>query len=183
MVEMLDKMRMDSAQKNKRGIAFIIASVFLWFGIFLIHSTDLSLREKNLYTWYVTGCLMPFALLITKMLKIKFQNKENPINQLGLLITLNEMLYILIACWVCTAIPEKMVMVLAMIFGGHLLPFGWIYMSKSYTISAIVITVGILVIGCKFTSEIVAALMVIYEIMFSICLWMENKKIIAEVDL
>ena len=74
-------------------------------------------------------------------------------------------------------------MVLAMIFGGHLLPFGWLYMSRSYTISAIVITVGILVIGCKFTSEIVAALMVIYEIMFSICLWMENKKIIAEVDL
>ena len=48
MVEMLDKMRMDSAQKNKRGIAFIIASVFLWFGIFLIHSTDLSLREKQM---------------------------------------------------------------------------------------------------------------------------------------
>ena len=27
---------------------------------------------------------------------------------------------------------EKMLMVLAMIFGGHLLPFGWLYKSKSY---------------------------------------------------
>lgn len=183
MVEMLDKMRMDSARKNKRGIAFIIASIFLWLGIFLVHSTDLSIREKNLYTWYVTGCLMPFALLITKMLKIKFQNKENPINQLGLLITLNEMLYILIACWVCTAIPEKMVMVLAMIFGGHLLPFGWIYMSKSYTFSAIVITVGILVVGCVCSAKVVAGVMMFYEIIFAICLWLENKNTSTVFDL
>ena len=135
MVEMLDKMRMDSARKNKRGIAFIIASIFLWLGIFLVHSTDLSIREKNLYTWYVTGCLMPIALLITKILKIKFHNKENPLNQLGLIITLNEMLYILIACWVCFAVPEKMVMVLAMIFGASITFWLAIYVKKLYDFS------------------------------------------------
>lgn len=174
MVEMLDKMRIDSAQKNKRGIAFIIASIFIWFGILLVHCTDLSIREKNLYTWYVVAWLMPIAILITRMLKIKLQNKENPINQLGLIMTLNEMLYILIACWVCAVVPEKMVMVLAMIFGGHLLPFGWLYRSRSYIISSIVITIGILVVGSMFSSTVVAGVMLLYEMIFSVSLWMEN---------
>lgn len=177
MVEMLDKMRIDSAQKNKRGIAFIIASIFIWFGILLVHCTDLSIREKNLYTWYVVAWLMPIAILITRMLKIKLQNKENPINQLGLIMTLNEMLYILIACWVCAVVPEKMVMVLAMIFGGHLLPFGWLYRSRSYIISSIVITIGILVVGSMFSSTVVAGVMLLYEMIFSVSLWMENKKL------
>lgn len=177
MVEMLDKMRIDSARKNKRGIAFIIASIFIWFGILLVHCTDLSIREKNLYTWYVVAWLMPIAILITRMLKIKLQNKENPINQLGLIMTLNEMLYILIACWVCAVVPEKMVMVLAMIFGGHLLPFGWLYRSRSYIISSIVITIGILVVGSMFSSTVVAGVMLLYEMIFSVSLWMENKKL------
>lgn len=175
MVKALDEMRLDSAQKNKRGIAFIIASIFIWFGIFVVHCSDLSMREKNLYTWYVVAWLMPIAMLLTRVFKIKFQNKENPINQLGLVITINEMLYILIACWVCAAVPEKMLMVIAMIFGGHLLPFGWLYKSRSYMVSSIMISVGILVVGCMFSAVVVAGVMMIYEIIFAMCLWLENK--------
>lgn len=173
MVQALEEMRLDSAKKNKKGIAFILASIFVWFAILVIHRMDMPITLKNLYSWYATAVLMPIALIIMKLLKIKLQNKENPLNQLGLLITMNEMLYILIACWVYSAAPEKMIMVLAMIFGGHLLPFGWLYKSKSYTVSSVLVTVGILVVGCIFPSWVVAAVMFVYEIIFSACLWRE----------
>lgn len=179
MIQALEQMRLDSAKKNKRGIAFILASVFIWAGILIIQRLDLPIGQKSLYSWCMTACLMPVAMLITKMLKIKLQNKENPINQLGLLITLNQMLYILIACWVYAAVPEKLVMVLAMIFGGHLLPFGWLYKSKSYTVSSILITVGMLVVGCMFPAWVVAAVMLGYEILFSVCLWRENREFLG----
>ncbi len=65
---------------------------------------------------------------------VNLQNNDNPLNKVGFLFTLNEILYILIVCWVYSAVPEKMLMVLAMIFGGHLLPFGWLYESKYYCI-------------------------------------------------
>ena len=42
------------------------------------------------------------------------------------------MLYLLIAMWIYAAVPDKMVMVIAIIFGAHLLPFGWLYDSKVY---------------------------------------------------
>ena len=57
-------------------------------------------------------------------MKNDFQNKENPLSGLGLLISLNQMLYILIAMWVYAVMPEKMLMVYAIIFGAHLLPYG-----------------------------------------------------------
>ncbi|WP_455616578.1 DUF7010 family protein [Eisenbergiella sp.] len=72
--------------------------------------------------------------MITKLLGVNLQNNDNPLNKVGFLFTLNEILYILIVCWVYSAVPEKMLMVLAMIFGGHLLPFGWLYESKYYCI-------------------------------------------------
>lgn len=83
-------------------------------------------EKKNLYTWFAVAFLMPIAFLITKLLGVNLQNNDNPLNKVGFLFTLNEILYILIVCWVYSAVPEKMLMILAMIFGGHLLPFGWL---------------------------------------------------------
>ncbi|MEE1258131.1 MAG: hypothetical protein UHN47_16695 [Lachnospiraceae bacterium] len=56
-------------------------------------------------------------------------------------------------------------------------------MSKSYTFSAIVITVGILVVGCVCSAKVVAGVMMFYEIIFAICLWLENKNTSTEFDL
>jgi len=43
---------------------------------------------------------------------------------LGVLFSVNQLLYLLIAMWIYPTVPEEMVMVLAMIFGAHLLPYG-----------------------------------------------------------
>lgn len=176
MIAVLDEMRTASAVKNKRGMAFILASVFIWAGILVIHLQPINIAYKNLFTWYAVAFLMPFALLFTKLLKLKLKNEDNPLNNLGLLFTINEAIYILIVCWVCSAVPEKMVMVLAMVFGAHLLPFGWLYKSKSYTVLSGVITVCSLVVGCLYSSWVVALLMLIFEVIFAGCLYLENRK-------
>ena len=75
---------------------------------------------------------MPLSFAILKMIQADFQSKENPLTNLGILFSVNQSLYLLIAQWVFPTEPEKMVMVIAMIFGAHLLPYGWFYKSKSY---------------------------------------------------
>ena len=79
--------------------------------------------------------------------------------------------------WIFPTIPEKMLMTIAMIFGAHLLPYGWLYKSKSYIIFAILIPILSLVIGVNFEPYILAIVMIVIEISFSICLIVENKKI------
>lgn len=78
---------------------------------------------------------------------------------------------------ILTTIPEKMLMVIAMIFGAHLLPYGWLYKSKSYMVFSIVVPILSLMVGLNFEPYILAALMIVIEILFSACLIIENKKL------
>jgi hypothetical protein len=120
---------------------------------------------------------MPLAFMISKIIKVDFTNKENPLTNLGVLFSANQILYLLIAMWIYNAFPEKMVMVLAMIFGAHLLPYGWLYKSKSYIVLSIVIPIAALIIGINFPPYFVAGLMIMVEIAFSLLLSYEVKRL------
>lgn len=77
--------------------------------------------------------------------------------------------------WVFSAVPEKMLMIMAMIFGAHLLPFSWLYKSKSYMAFAIAIPFLALLVGLYFAPYVLAIAMVGVEIVFSLCLVVENR--------
>jgi len=137
----LEELRFNCAIEQKRGLHFILASVIIWFSVLIVHLTTLPILSKNLITFCCTAPLMPLAFFISKIIKVDFRNKENPLTNLGVLFSVNQILYLLIAMWVYPTVPEKMLMVIAMIFGAHLLPYGWLYKSKSYTVFAITCTI------------------------------------------
>ncbi len=173
----LQTLRVDNIRKQKRGLHFIIASVIIWAAVLIIHISSLSIISKNLFTFFCSIPLVPLAYVISKILKIDFQNKDNPLTGLGLVFALNQMLYILIAMWVYAVVPEKMLMIYAMIFGAHMLPYGWLYQSKSYCAFSIIIPVAVLFLGLSYSSVAVAAFMLIVEVIFTLCLVLENRKI------
>ena len=171
----LDEMRLDSALKQKKGLHFILASIIIWTAVLLVHLTPLPILTKNLLTFCFTAPLMPLALMISKIIKVDFTNKDNPLTNLGVLFSANQILYLLIAMWVYSAVPEKMVMVLAMIFGAHLLPYAWLYQSKSYVVLSVVIPIAALLAGINFASAVVAGLMIAAEVIFSLLLSYEVR--------
>ncbi len=87
------------------------------------------------------------------------------------------MLYLLIAMWIYQEVPEKMLMVLAMIFGAHLMPYGWLYKSKTYIGMSVFIPIVVLIIGLNFKPHIIAVIMILFEIVFSLLLMLEIKKL------
>jgi hypothetical protein len=173
----LQELRNDCAIKQKKGLHFILASVLIWTAMLIINITSLPILTKNLLTFFCTAPLMPIAFLISKIIKVDFQNKTNPLTNLGILFSLNQLLYLLIAMWIYQAVPEKMLMVIAMIFGAHLLPFGWLYKSRTYIVFAIIIPILALIVGIYFEAYILAIMMVVIEVLFSISLMIENKQI------
>lgn len=174
-ISALQKLRADNISKQKKGLHFILASVVIWGAVLGIHLSSLPILTKNLYTFFCSAPLVPFAFLISKPIGVDFQNKGNPLSTLGLLFALNQMLYILIAMWVYAAVPDKMLMVYGMIFGAHLLPYGWLYQSKVYFIFSIAIPIIVLLIGLYCPTATIAAFMLATEIVFSICLVIECK--------
>jgi hypothetical protein len=173
----LEEYRLDCAVKQQRGLHFILASVVIWCAVLVIHLTALPILSKNLFTFCATAPLLPLAFAISKVIGVDFQNKGNPLTNLGILFSANQMLYLLIAMWVYPTVPEKMVMVIAMIFGAHLLPYAWLYKSKVYGAAAGAIPILALVVGLNFTPVVLAAMMIGIEILFSLALVIENRKL------
>ena len=64
-----------------------------------------------------------------------------------------------------------------MIFGAHLMPFSWLYDSKSYLVFSIIIPIAVLIIGLLFSPWVLAAFMIAVEVIFSLCLHAECKRL------
>ncbi len=170
-------LRMDSALKQKKGLHFILASVILWSALTVLHTTELHILTKNLYTFFLTAPLVPLAFLISKLIRVDFQNKSNPLTDLGILFSMNQMLYLIIAMWIFSVVPDKMLMVIAIIFGAHLLTYGWLYMSKTYMALSVFISIFSLIVGLNFEPYILGLSMIVIETIFSIVLWLEVKSL------
>jgi len=171
----LNELRRDCAIKQKKGLPFIMASVLIWTAILCVHLTSFPIQAKNMLTFCCTGPLLPLAFGISKLIGVDFQGKDNPLTKLGMVFTLNQILYILIAMWVYAAVPEKMLMVFSMIFGAHFLPYGWLYESKSYYVMTVAIPFLSLGLGLYFPPFVLAAVMIGVEILFCVLLWLEVK--------
>ena len=77
--------------------------------------------------------------------------------------------------WVYAAVPDKFLMVYAMIFGAHLLPYGWLYQSKTYYVISVIISIVVLILGLYCSTIIMAVFMIAVEIVFCCCLMVENR--------
>lgn len=172
----LDELRIDIAKRGKSGLHFIIASVIIWCAVLIVWLLPIQdILTKNLLTFCFTAPLVPVSYMISKIIKAEFSTNDNPLSKLGFLFSCNQFLYILIAMWIYPTVPDKMIMVLAIIFGAHLLPFGWLYQSKAYSVMSVIISLTTLIIGIMFDATVVASVMIVFEIIFSIWLTLENK--------
>ena len=172
----LNELIKDCSKRQKKGLHFILASIIIWGLIMIVHLTGLTIELKNLITFCCSAVLFPLAWMFSKWLKIDFEGKGNPLTKAGILFSVNQLLYILIVMWAFSVVPESMVMIYAMVFGAHLMPFSWLYQSKSYLVLSIFIPIFALIIGLIYPPQVLAGLMTIIEVVFSICLFYECKK-------
>ena len=172
----LDELRNDIIIKQKKGLPFILTSVVIWLLITVVAALDINIAMKNILVFCCSTPMLPLAWLIGKLIKVDIFSKQNPLGQLGFIFTLNQMIYLLIVMWVFSAVPEKMIMVYAMVFGAHLFPYSWLYQSKGYTVAAIFIPMISLILGCALNGTTVAVAACIVEIIFACVLHMELKK-------
>lgn len=173
----LDELRLDIAKEQKKGIPFIAASIILWGLIAIVTILQIPIKSMNILVFCCSCPLMPLAMIFGKIVKVDLFSKKNPLSNAGLLFTMNQMLYILIVMWVFSAVPEKMVMVFAMVFGAHLLPYSWLYLSKAYIIFAVAIPAISLIFGVIFNATVVALSVCLCEVVFLLILVYEVKKL------
>ncbi|SDB37065.1 hypothetical protein SAMN02910293_01833 [Streptococcus henryi] len=172
----LEELRNDIIVKQKKGLPFITTSVIIWILITIVTCLNVNQQLENILIFSCSCPLMPLAWCIGKKMDVDIFSKENPLGEVGFLFTLNQLLYLLIVMWVFNALPEKMLMVFAMVFGAHLLPYSWLYKSGAYRFFSILIPILSLVVGNIFSTTVLSALMVIIEIVFALLLHKEVRE-------
>ena len=172
----LETLRDDIALKQKKGLPFIMASVVIWGLITVVCLLGLPVLTRNFLVFCCSCPLLPLAWAAGKAMKVDIFDKENPLGKAGLLFTVNQMIYLLIVMWVYSAVPEKMVMVHAMVFGAHLLPYSWLYKSRAYIIFSIALPILALIVGLKCSALVLAVIMTAAEILFAAILFLEIGK-------
>ena len=174
----INELRREASIMQKKGAPFMMASVIIWSIVTVIRLLPISLYGMNLLTFCSTILLVPLAYLFSRIIGADiFKKTNNPINKLGILCTVNQMLYILIAMWAFSMNPESMLMIYAMIFGAHLLPFSWLYESKTYLVMSLVTTFGSMIISIFATEIHVGIFMIICQIVMSALLLLECRKL------
>ena len=173
----LDSLRKDCARKQKKGLPFMMASVVIWTMIFGVQFLNKDITTLNFYTFMCSCFLMPLAFRFSKLLGADiFKKTDNPINKLGFLCTLNQMLYLLIVMWAYSKNPEAMVMLYAMVFGAHLLPYGWVYDNKTYMAAAVLETLGSLLIACVWGNLVMIPFMIVVQVVLCVILYIDTKQ-------
>ena len=172
------ELKTEAMMLQKKGLPFMLTSVVIWTAITIVRTLPVDIMTKNLYTFYCTSFLMPGAVIFSLITGAKiFFKFQNPFNKLGLINTMNQMLYLLIVMWAFNQKPEAMLMLFAMVFGAHLLPFAWLYESRTYLVTSIVTTFGSMIISIFAPELYVGLFMIVCQIVMSVLLMIECRKL------
>jgi len=176
-IDGLNALRKDAAIIQKRGLPFMMASVVLWTAITISRIVMTDINAMNFFTFMVSGFLMPLASIFGKLMKADIYRKtNNPINRLGFLCNINQFLYLPIAMWAYSAHPGSMLLIYAIIFAAHLLPFSWVYDSKIYFYGSVIESVGVILVAYAFGYPVATGFIVIMQTLVCIGLIKDIKK-------
>lgn len=80
-MEHLKELRRDCAIKQKKGLHFILASIFIWSAVLVIHLLYINIAAKNLYTFCATATLLPIAFGFSKLDWGRFPEQDESAHQ------------------------------------------------------------------------------------------------------
>jgi hypothetical protein len=119
------------AAVTRKGVGLPIAGVAFWVaasGVFYLVSPKLA----GLVVMLATGLVFPLGIVISRLLKGDVLAKQPPLSDLGGILAAVQLFDwpIIILCYVL--LPVWLPFVLAVLFGSHFLPYGWLYQSRGY---------------------------------------------------
>lgn len=174
--QVLNNWKIEYAVEQKKGLSFIMASAVVWTIMLIAFLTDLDLDTKNMIAMCCSALLMPVGMLFGKIIKVNIFSNENPLSSLSIVAALNQLLYLPIVLWAMYTVPDKMIMVYAIVVGAHFLTYYWIYFSPTYFYASIIIPILSLIFGIYFSQVIVCLAFVVFDILICILLCLENKQ-------
>src|SRR5690606_6935632 len=165
----------------KSGIDFILSAGIVWLAIYFIWTLNISSYDKSVFTFMVGSILLPLAFGLSKILKTNWRVKNNPLQPLGLWLNFAQLIYFPILIFILIKFPDYFIMTYAIITGAHLFPYAWFYDELGYAVTAIILSVGSLLLTMKMEPEMMWAVPLFTSVtffLFAVWLFMKSKRIV-----
>ena len=133
-----------------------IAGLLYWLAVMVVLRMDLPLRTALVFCFVLTGPVFPIGYAITKALGGDLFAKSATLTPIGMQLAALQLFFWPVIIVVFNQAPEWTPFTLAVLFGSHFLPYGWMYESRGYpflTVSlAVVMCGGAIVTGGPMTT-------------------------------
>lgn len=177
--ENFDNLRVELSVKSKNGLDFTLSASIIWLLIAFIWTLNGSSYDKSILTFIVGSLMLPLALLMSKVLKTVWTNKDNPLQPLGLWLNFAQLLYFPFLIFTLMKMPDYFAMVYVIITGAHFFPYAWFYKTNLYAIFAGIISFGALALGLLLPLDktyFVPLFMSISLAILTVLLYLDSKK-------
>ncbi len=117
---------------TKKGLPFILAgALYMFFASVVV--LLMPIKSALMLCMVATGVIFPLAFGIATLLKVNPFAPFKPLSQLGTVLAAIQLLYwpVLIIIYIEASLWLPFAM--AVLFGSHFLPYGWLFKSKGYT--------------------------------------------------
>jgi formate/nitrite transporter FocA (FNT family) len=180
-----DAERDDLARRTLKGIGMPVAGMLYWIGAtFVLRAFPQ--KTALVVCFAMTGAVFPLGAALTRVMGGDLFAKSRSLTPLGIQLAAVQLFYWPVIIVVFRQAPEWTPYTLAVLFGSHFLPYGWLYASRAYALLAALVAVtlsaAVLYTGSPmyFTAPVVAAACYVVAITF---LWREVARLRRPGDL
>jgi hypothetical protein len=163
---------------TRKGIGMPIAGLLYWITVALILRSGLPMETALVLCFVLTGPVFPVGYAITRAFGGDLFAKSRTLTPIGLQLAALQLFFWPVIIVVFRQAPEWTPFTLAVLFGSHFLPYGWMYESRGYpvlTVSlAVVMCVGALATGGPMYALVPVLAAVCYAVAVTL-LWTEVK--------
>lgn len=126
---------------TRMGLGMPIAGMVYWLAFaFLVSRYEI--QSAVYMSFFATGLVFPLGVLFTRMLGGDLFAKSPALGTLGVQLAAVQIFYWPVIIILASLAPRWTPYCMAVMFGSHFLPYGWLYRSRGYMVLTILTTVA-----------------------------------------
>jgi len=128
-------------QATRMGIGMPIAGMLYWLVVAVLVS-KFRIQSAVYLSFFATGLVFPLGFGLTRLAGGDLFAKSPSLTPLGLQLAAVQLFYWPVIIVLAALAPEWAPYVMAVLFGSHFLPYGWLYRSRGYMVLTILTTLA-----------------------------------------
>lgn len=139
------------SRATMKGVGMPVAGLLYWIVAGFVLRSELPVETALVLCFALTGPVFPVGYVITRALGGDLFAKSRTLTPLGMQLAALQLFFWPVIIVVFKHAPEWTPFTLAVLFGSHFLPYGWMYHSRGYPLLtgllAVSLSVSVLVAG------------------------------------